>query len=51
MNLKYKIVITGGSGRFGSILQKKYQSINLFRELFLMNTILTDAFTALSFFL
>ena len=30
MNLKYKIVITGGSGRFGSILQKKYQSSKLF---------------------
>jgi len=30
MNLKYKIVITGGSGRFGSILQKKYQSNKLF---------------------
>jgi dTDP-4-dehydrorhamnose reductase len=26
MNLKYKIVITGGSGRFGLILQKKYKS-------------------------
>jgi dTDP-4-dehydrorhamnose reductase len=30
MNLKYKIVITGGSGRFGAILQKKYQSNKLF---------------------
>lgn len=30
MNLKYKIVITGGSGRFGSILQKKYHSNKLF---------------------
>ena len=30
MNLKYKIVVTGGSGRFGSILQKKYQSNKLF---------------------
>jgi len=30
MNLKYKIVITGGSGRFGSILKKKYQSNKLF---------------------
>ena len=30
MNLKYKIVITGGSGRFGSVLQKKYQSNKLF---------------------
>ena len=30
MNLKYKIVITGGNGRFGSILQKKYQSNKLF---------------------
>jgi len=30
MNLKYKIVITGGSGRFGSILQKKYKSNKLF---------------------
>jgi dTDP-4-dehydrorhamnose reductase len=29
MNLKYKIVITGGSGRFGSILQKKYKSNKL----------------------
>jgi dTDP-4-dehydrorhamnose reductase len=26
MNLKYKIVVTGGSGRFGLILQKKYKS-------------------------
>ena len=30
MNLKYKIVITGGSGRFGSTLQKKYKSNKLF---------------------
>ena len=30
MNLKYKIVITGGNGRFGSILQKKYKSNKLF---------------------
>ena len=30
MNLKYKIVVTGGNGRFGSILQKKYQSNKLF---------------------
>jgi dTDP-4-dehydrorhamnose reductase len=30
MNLKYKIAITGGGGRFGSILQKKYQSNKLF---------------------
>ena len=30
MNLKYKIVITGGSGRFGSILQKKYKSNKLY---------------------
>ncbi len=30
MNLKYKIVITGGSGRFGSILKKKYKSNKLF---------------------
>ena len=30
MNLKYIIVITGGSGRFGSILQKKYHSNKLF---------------------
>ena len=30
MNLKYKVVITGGSGRFGSILQKKYKSDKLF---------------------
>jgi dTDP-4-dehydrorhamnose reductase len=29
MNLKYKIVITGGSGRFGSVLQKKYKSNKL----------------------
>ena len=26
MKLNYKIVITGGNGRFGSILQKKYKS-------------------------
>jgi len=26
MNLKYKIVVTGGNGRFGLILQKKYKS-------------------------
>jgi dTDP-4-dehydrorhamnose reductase len=30
MNLKYKIVITGGSGRFGSILKRKYKSNKLF---------------------
>jgi dTDP-4-dehydrorhamnose reductase len=30
MNLKYKIVITGGSGRFGSILKKNYKSNKLF---------------------
>jgi dTDP-4-dehydrorhamnose reductase len=30
MNLKYKIVITGGHGRFGLILQKKYKSNKLF---------------------
>ena len=29
MNLKYKIVVTGGSGRFGLILQKKYKSNKL----------------------
>ena len=29
MNLNYKIIITGGSGRFGSILQKKYRSNKL----------------------
>ena len=29
MNLKYKIVITGGSGRFGLILKKKYKSNKL----------------------
>jgi hypothetical protein len=30
MILKYKIVITGGSGRFGSILKKIYKSNKLF---------------------
>jgi dTDP-4-dehydrorhamnose reductase len=30
MNIKYKIVITGGSGRFGSILKKNYKSNKLF---------------------
>ena len=30
MQLNYKIVVTGGSGRFGSILQKKYKSNKLF---------------------
>jgi dTDP-4-dehydrorhamnose reductase len=30
MKLNYKIVITGGSGRFGSVLQKKYKSNKLF---------------------
>jgi dTDP-4-dehydrorhamnose reductase len=30
MKLNYKIVITGGSGRFGSILNKKYKSNKLF---------------------
>jgi dTDP-4-dehydrorhamnose reductase len=30
MKLNYKIVITGGSGRFGSILKKKYKSNKLF---------------------
>ena len=29
MQLNYKIVVTGGSGRFGSILQKKYKSDKL----------------------
>jgi dTDP-4-dehydrorhamnose reductase len=29
MQLNYKIVVTGGSGRFGSILQKKYKSNQL----------------------
>ena len=29
MQLNYKIVITGGSGRFGLILQKKYKSDKL----------------------
>ena len=29
MNLNFKIIITGGSGRFGSILQKKYRSNKL----------------------
>jgi dTDP-4-dehydrorhamnose reductase len=29
MQLNYKIVLTGGSGRFGSILQKKYKSNKL----------------------
>ena len=29
MNLKYKIVITGGSGRFGNVLQKKHKSNKL----------------------
>lgn len=30
MRFDYKIVITGGSGRFGSILQKRYKSDKLF---------------------
>ena len=30
MQLNYKIVITGGSGRFGSILKKNYKSNKLF---------------------
>ena len=30
MKLNYKIVITGGSGRFGLVLQKKYKSNKLF---------------------
>lgn len=30
MNLKHKIVITGGSGKFGSILKEKYKSNKLF---------------------
>jgi dTDP-4-dehydrorhamnose reductase len=29
MQLNYKIVVTGGSGRFGSLLQKKYKSNKL----------------------
>ena len=29
MNLNFKIIITGGSGRFGSIFQKKYRSNKL----------------------
>jgi len=30
MRFKYKIVITGGNGRFGSVLKKKYHSDKLF---------------------
>jgi dTDP-4-dehydrorhamnose reductase len=30
MRFKYKIVITGGNGRFGSVLKKKYHSEKLF---------------------
>ena len=30
MQLNYKIVITGGTGRFGSILKKIYKSDKLF---------------------
>ena len=30
MKLKYRIVITGGNGRFGSILKKKFTSKKLF---------------------
>lgn len=30
MGFKYKIVITGGNGRFGSVLKKKYHSDKLF---------------------
>ena len=29
MRFKYKIVITGGNGRFGSVLKKKYHSDKL----------------------
>lgn len=42
MRLDYKIVITGGSGRFGSILQKRYKSDKLFypnkKELNILST-------------
>ena len=42
MKINYKIVITGGSGRFGSILQKKYKSNKLFypnkNQLNILNT-------------
>ena len=42
MQLGYKIVITGGSGRFGSVLQKKYKSDKLFypnkKELNILST-------------
>jgi dTDP-4-dehydrorhamnose reductase len=42
MQLNYKIVITGSSGRFGSILQKKYKSDKLFypnkKELNILST-------------
>ena len=39
MQLGYKIVITGGSGRFGSILQKKYkpsEQITIFQKGYLL---------------
>jgi dTDP-4-dehydrorhamnose reductase len=43
MQLKYKIVITGGNGRFGSILKKKYQSKKIFypnkKQLNILSTI------------
>jgi dTDP-4-dehydrorhamnose reductase len=42
MKINYKIAITGGSGRFGSILQKKYKSNKLFypnkNQLNILNT-------------
>ena len=30
LKLNFKIVITGGSGRFGTVLQKKYKSNNIY---------------------
>jgi dTDP-4-dehydrorhamnose reductase len=48
MKLNYRIVITGGSGRFGSILQKKYKSKRLFypnkKELNILSVKSVEAF-------
>ena len=48
MQLKYKIVITGGNGRFGSILKKKFTSKKLFypdkKELNILSMISTKKY-------
>ena len=48
MKINYNIVVTGGSGRFGSILKKKYPSKNIFyptkKELNIISTRSTEKY-------